>query len=46
MTAEQARLTSLTRLRSFSHQVQLANAAVQTEMKLVAAAVDAPLPGA
>jgi hypothetical protein len=46
VTAEQARSTSLTRLRSSSHQVQLANAAVQTEMKLVAAAVDAPLPGA
>ena len=46
LTAEQARSSSLTRLRSFDHQVQLADAAVETEMKLVAAAVDAPLPGA
>ena len=46
LTAEQARSSSLTRLRSFNHRVQLADAAVQTEMKLVLAAVDAPLPGA
>jgi hypothetical protein len=46
LTAEQARSSSLTRLRSFNHQVQLADAAVATETKLVAAAVDAPLPGA
>jgi hypothetical protein len=46
LTAEQAGSSSLTRLRSFNHQVQVANAAVQTEMKLVQAAVDAPLPGA
>ena len=46
LTAEQAASSSLTRLRSFNHQVQLADAAVQTEMKLVLAAVDAPLPGA
>jgi hypothetical protein len=46
LTAEQAGSSSLTRLRSFDHQVQVANAAVQTEMKLVQAAVDAPLPGA
>jgi hypothetical protein len=45
LTAEQAASSSLTRLRSFNHQVQLADAAVQTEMKLVLAAVDAPLPG-
>ena len=46
LTAEQARSSSLTRLRSFNHRVQVAEAAVQTEMRLVAAAVDAPLPGA
>jgi hypothetical protein len=46
LTAEQARSSSLRRMRSFDHQVQLADAAVQTEMKLVRAAVDAPLPGA
>jgi hypothetical protein len=46
LTAEQAASSSLTRLRSFDHRVQLANAAVQTEMKLVRTAVDAPLPGA
>ena len=46
LTAEQAASSSLTRLRSFNHRVQLADAAVQTEMKLVRTAVDAPLPGA
>jgi hypothetical protein len=46
VTAEQARSSSLTRLRSFNHRVQVAEAAVQTEMRLVAAALDAPLPGA
>ena len=46
LMAEQARSSSLTRLRSFNHRVQVAEAAVQTEMRLVAAAVDAPLPGA
>ena len=46
VTAEQARSSSLTRLRSFNHRVQVAEAAVQSEMRLVAAAVDAPLPGA
>ncbi len=46
LTAEQAASPSLTRMRSFDHQVQLADAAVQTQMKLVLAAVDAPLPGA
>jgi hypothetical protein len=33
-------------MRAFNHQVQLANAAVQTETALVRTAVDAPLPGA
>jgi hypothetical protein len=46
LTAEQAQSSSLSRMRSFNHPVQLADAAVETEIKLVAAAVDAPLPGA
>jgi len=46
LTATQAGSSSLTRLRSFDHRVQLANAAVQAEMKLVVTAVDTPLPGA
>ena len=45
LTAEQASSSSLTRLRSFNHRLQLAAAAVQTEMTLVRTAVDAPLPG-
>ena len=44
LTAEQARSSSLSRMRSFDHQVQLADAAVQTQMKLVLNAVDTPLP--
>jgi hypothetical protein len=44
LTAEQARSSTLTQLRSFNHRVQVASAAVQTEMKLVRKAVDAPLP--
>jgi len=35
LTAEQARSSSLTQLRSFNHRVQVASAAVQTEMKLI-----------
>ena len=46
LTAEQAQSSSLSRMRSFDHRAQLADAAVQTAMKLVRAAVDAPLPGA
>jgi hypothetical protein len=46
LTAEQAQSSSLSRMRSFDHQAQLADAAVQTAMKLVRAAVDAPLPRA
>jgi hypothetical protein len=42
LTAEQARSSSLARLRSFDHRLQLADAAVQTEMTLVRTAVDAP----
>ena len=45
LTAEQAISPTLTRLRSFNHRVQLADAAVQTEMTLVRTAVNAPLPG-
>lgn len=42
LIAEQARSSSLTRLRSFNHRVQVAGAAVQTEMKLILKAVDSP----
>jgi hypothetical protein len=45
LTAEQARSSSLSRMRSFDHRVQLADAAVQTEMTRVRTAVDTPLPG-
>jgi hypothetical protein len=45
LTTEQARSSSLTKMRSFNHRVQLAAAAVQKEMTLVRTAVDAPLPG-
>jgi hypothetical protein len=44
LTAEQARSLSLTRLRSFNHRVQVANAAVQAEMKLIRKALDSPSP--
>ena len=44
LTAEQARSSSLSRMRSFDHQVQLADAAVQTQLRLVRNAVDTPLP--
>jgi hypothetical protein len=46
LTAEQAQSSSLTRLRSFNHQVQLANAAVQTEMNLMSKALAAKPPAA
>lgn len=42
LIAEQARSSSLTQLRSFNHQVQVASAAVQTEMKLILKALDPP----
>jgi hypothetical protein len=45
LTAEQARATSLARMRSFNHRVQLANASVQARMKLLRTAIDTPLPG-
>jgi len=44
LTAEQAQSSSLTQLRSFNHQVQLASAAVQTEMKFIRKALDSPPP--
>jgi len=42
LTAEQVRASSLTRLRSFNHRVQLAGAAVQSEMTLLRKALDSP----
>jgi hypothetical protein len=45
LTAEQARSTSLARMRSLNHQVALAAAAVGKEIGLVQTAVDASLPG-
>jgi len=44
LTAEQARSSTLTQMRSFNHRVQVARAAVQTEMTLVRQAADKPLP--
>ena len=44
LTAEQARSSSFTQLRSFSQRVQVASAAVQTEMKLIRKALDSPPP--
>jgi hypothetical protein len=43
LTAEQARSSSLTQLRSLNHRVVVASTAVQSEMKLISKAVDAPL---
>lgn len=40
LTAEQARSSSLTQLRSFNDRVKVASAAVQTEMKLIRKALD------
>jgi hypothetical protein len=44
LTAEQARSSSLARLRSFNQRVQVASAAVQTEMKLIRQALESPPP--
>jgi hypothetical protein len=44
LLAEQARSSSLTQLRSFNHRVQVASAAVQTEMKLIPKTLDSPPP--
>lgn len=43
LIAAQARSSSLAALRSFNHRVQLADAAVQTEMDRILKAVDAPV---
>jgi hypothetical protein len=43
LTAEQARSSSLTQLRSFRPRVEAASAAVQTEMRLLRQAVATPL---
>jgi hypothetical protein len=40
LTAEQARSSSLTRLRSFNERVRAASTAVRTEMKLIREALD------
>ena len=40
LTAEQARSSSLTRLRSFNDRVRVASTAVRTEMKLIREALD------
>jgi hypothetical protein len=42
LLAEQAQSTSLNQLRSFNDRVQVADAAVQTEMKLILEALDSP----
>jgi hypothetical protein len=42
LTAEQARSSSLTQLRSFNHRVQVASAAAQAEMKLILKALHPP----
>jgi len=42
LTAEQARSSSLSQLRSFNDRVQIASAVVQAELKLVRAALDTP----
>ena len=43
LTAEQARSSSLTKLRSFNHRVQVASAAVKTDMNLLLKAIDTPV---
>jgi hypothetical protein len=42
LTAEQARLSSLTQMRSFNHRVQAASAAVQTQLTLIRKALHSP----
>jgi hypothetical protein len=42
LIAEQARSSTLTQLRSFNHRVQVAGAAVQTDMKLILKALRSP----
>jgi hypothetical protein len=43
LIAEQARSSSLRQLRSFNHRVQVADAAVQTDMKLLRKALATPI---
>jgi hypothetical protein len=43
LTAQQARSSSLTQLRSFNHRVDIAGTAVRTELALVAKAISAPV---
>jgi|SRR5580693_9551898 hypothetical protein len=43
LTAQQARSTTLTQLRSFNPRAEVAGVAVQNDMKLLGEAVDAPL---
>jgi hypothetical protein len=43
LLTQQARSTSLVQLRSYNHQVQVANANVESEMSLLLKAVDAPV---
>jgi hypothetical protein len=45
LTAEQAGASSLARMRSFNHRVQLANATVATDMKALQTAIDTPVRG-
>jgi hypothetical protein len=45
LTAEQARSSTLTQLRSFNHRARVASAAVQTEVKLILKALYSPLQG-
>ena len=44
LIGEQARSSSLSKLRSFNQRVRVARAAVQTEMKLIRVALDSPAP--
>lgn len=46
LTAQQARSSSLTQMRSFNQRVQAASAAVQAEQALLRKALDSPSPGA
>jgi hypothetical protein len=43
LTAKQAQSTSLTQLRSYNHQVQVASAAVQKDMGILVKAIDTPV---
>ncbi len=45
LTAEQARSSSLTQLKSFNHRVRVASAAVQTEMELIGKALQPGISG-